>query len=255
VSALTTATVEALHEREPGITEDLLTRCDDGAGATPYGWLVEALGPCRTVLDVACGSAPLADLLADRTYVGVDRSAPELRRAARTRPGARLVRGDATALPLAGPFDGVAASMALMVAAPLADVLAEVARVLAPGGLLVATLPSLLDEADSATTGRDAGVHAAALERLGRSGVGYAEPVGPAALATRLTSAGLVPIADEVRRFAVRIEDLSDARLLARSYYALDASPMAIEEAASLILREAAGEVGYPLRRIIARRR
>ena len=125
------------HDERPGITEQVLTRARDARDRDPYDWLAEAL-PRGRVLDLACGSAPLADRVADHT--GVDLSAAELA-LARAR-GARVLRGDVTRLPVAsGSVDAVACSMALMLV-PLAETLREARRVLRPGGLLVALVPS-----------------------------------------------------------------------------------------------------------------
>jgi SAM-dependent methyltransferase len=127
------------HGRHPGITEALLGRSFD-RDHTPYDWLVEALPPGR-VLDLACGSAPWWSARADRTYVGIEVSGAELA-AARGRGAHPLVRGRADVLALApASVDAVAISMALQLTEPLHKVLEEVARVLRPGGVLVATVP------------------------------------------------------------------------------------------------------------------
>lgn len=240
--ALTAAEIAAYHARRPGITERLLDRLLDDAGANPYEWLMAAIAGRRPVLDLACGSAPLAELVPGR-YVGVDRSEAELAAAARTRPGVRLLRADAAALPLREGFAAVSASMALMVLTPLARVLAEVARVLIPGGVLAATMPALAVA--------DGDFHAAVLERLGRAGVSYPEPLGD--LTASLARAGLHVIGDEHRRYAFALNEAEDVRLLVESYYGTGADTTraaALEVAARRAT--AVGSVGYALRRVVA---
>jgi SAM-dependent methyltransferase len=63
--------------------------------------------------------------------------------AARVAGAGPLLRASATAIPLRDvSVDVVTCSMSLMVFSPLPQVLAETARVLRPGGRLVATIPA-----------------------------------------------------------------------------------------------------------------
>jgi SAM-dependent methyltransferase len=74
-------------------------------------------------LDLACGDRRLGD-------IGIDRA-----------PGAATVLGDAHALPFAAAsFDTVTCHLAFMLFAEPARVVAELARVLAPGGSFLAVL-------------------------------------------------------------------------------------------------------------------
>lgn len=115
------------------------------AGATRRLAAALALAPNARVLDVGCGSAKSATWMT-RTFavhaVGLDRSPHSLARArwriAREDPNPRttLVRGDGLALPFATcVFDAVVVE-AVAYAAPLDRLLAELARVLVPGGRL-----------------------------------------------------------------------------------------------------------------------
>ncbi len=89
-------------------------------------------------LDLGCGSGLYFDVLAatGRTVVGLDRSADQLR-IAHGRSG-QIVQGDAAALPFADcTFPTVAAMWISTDVDDFSAVLAEAARVLTPGGLLV----------------------------------------------------------------------------------------------------------------------
>jgi 2-polyprenyl-6-hydroxyphenyl methylase / 3-demethylubiquinone-9 3-methyltransferase len=94
--------------------------------------------PGALLLDVACGGGLMAPHVASRGYqhVGLDLSASAIDVACRQ--GIRAVRGDATAIPLCdGCADVVVAGEVLEHVADLPSVVAEVCRVLRPGGLLV----------------------------------------------------------------------------------------------------------------------
>ncbi|MGH7588198.1 MAG: class I SAM-dependent methyltransferase [Gemmatimonadota bacterium] len=97
------------------------------------------------VLDVGCGTGALLEAIAGRVpqarLAGVDLSPAMLAVARRRLAGrAALVVGDATDLPLAGGrFDLVLSSSALRYWPDPAAALAEIARVLAPGGRVAIT--------------------------------------------------------------------------------------------------------------------
>ncbi|GAA4823296.1 class I SAM-dependent methyltransferase [Tomitella cavernea] len=102
------------------------------------------VGGSQTVLDVACGpgnfSGRFADLLGDDgLVVGIDMSAAMLEQAVDQNAGPRVgyVRGDAARLPFAdAEFDAVCCYAALYLVDEPERVLAEMVRVLAPGGRL-----------------------------------------------------------------------------------------------------------------------
>jgi SAM-dependent methyltransferase len=113
-------------------------------GVSSYEWLTGLLDPRRhrTIVDLACGDGFLLEMIreqqgADARLVGVDISRAELDLAARRLgPDVRLLQADAasTGIPAASQ-DAVVSHMALMLMQDVAAVLAEVARVLRPGGL------------------------------------------------------------------------------------------------------------------------
>lgn len=116
------------------------------AGVVPPVWIDELMaalvaatdGP---LLDLGCGHGGEAQQLAGagRTVVGLDSSAGMLRWAATRLPG-RVVRADANALPLAArSFGGVWSLHVLLHVDELDRVLAEVFRVLHPGGAAALT--------------------------------------------------------------------------------------------------------------------
>ncbi|GAA4870432.1 class I SAM-dependent methyltransferase [Actinomycetospora straminea] len=104
----------------------------------------------ETVLDLACGPGTLTRHLADAVgadglVVGADLSPPMLRRAARAVRAANtvFVRADAMALPLRdGAVEAVCCSLCLQLVPDLDTALAQIRRVLAPGGRFTATVPT-----------------------------------------------------------------------------------------------------------------
>ena len=99
-----------------------------------------------SVLDVGCGAGDDVRTLAAvvgpaGTAVGVDACASLIAEAAKT-PGGRFVRADAHALPFPdGGFDAVRCERVLQHVRDPARVLAEMARVAAPGGIVAVSEP------------------------------------------------------------------------------------------------------------------
>lgn len=129
------------HAHHPGAT----SQCCARAQPSSYAWLAARTGPRERVLDLACGDGYLLEQLQARGVdraVGLDLSPAELA-AARLRlgDGVELVEGRAQALPFAAAsFDCVTSHMALMLMLPIEPVVAEILRVLRPGGRLVAII-------------------------------------------------------------------------------------------------------------------
>jgi SAM-dependent methyltransferase len=96
--------------------------------------------PAGRALDAACGTGRHARHLVDRGHevLGVDLSAYMLRRAAENVPDARFVEGDLRDLPAEdGRFDLAVCALALAHLPDVAEGIAELARILRPGGRLV----------------------------------------------------------------------------------------------------------------------
>ena len=243
------AYVASYHEERPGISEQLLAPAVDADGRSPYDWLWEAIPDGGEVVDVACGSGPvLRRLAADaRVAVGIDRSAAELACARRHCPGAAVVRADAASLPLRHRSAGtVTVSLALMILSPLAEVLAEIARVLRPGGVLVATLPVRSEP------------HAVADDAFGQvlSDLGQRSTPYPNALRQEdLSRAGLA-LGEDLRRSFVRpVRDEADAELVVRSFYTPGTTAEQVRAAVARLCRRVADgpvEVTFTIRRIVA---
>ncbi|MGZ6802374.1 MAG: class I SAM-dependent methyltransferase [Mycobacteriales bacterium] len=233
--------LRAYHDRHPGITEGLLRRCTPD----PYGWLLQDLGleGCR-VLDLACGSAPLFPELRAGRYLGVDLSEGELAAAVAAGRGP-VVRADACRLPLPDScVDVVVCSMALQVLTPLAQVLAEVRRVLAPGGVLVAMIP-----VSRPLTLADRGRYARLLWRLRRARLGYANGRVPATLARE----GWTVTSRQSRRFGYPVVRSQDGGSLVDAFYLPGVADHRQEAAARLVSGWTGTELGIPLQRLLAR--
>jgi ubiquinone/menaquinone biosynthesis C-methylase UbiE len=99
--------------------------------------------PGRRIVDVACGTGRQLRMLHERGFActGVDLSSAMLRQARRNSPPAiRYVHGDATHLEFReASFDAAVVSLALHELPPLvrSSILAEMRRVVVPGGLLL----------------------------------------------------------------------------------------------------------------------
>lgn len=256
--------LDGYHTAHPGITETLLNRVRGAQSASPYAWLAAALpaaalhgvDPARgapparlTVLDLGCGSAPLEPLLLAHQYVGLDRSAAELK-GARLRARGPLVQADALALPLrTDSVDVVLAPMSLMLVQPVDVALAELARVLHPGGMLAALLPNShpVHAIDLLVAAR----MAFALRR----GAAFPQRLRRRSLARLLTSAGFDVEQDRAQRFALPIASIADAELAVDGLYLPGLSTVRRAHAIEILGAHLGRvELPVPLRRVIARR-
>lgn len=232
------------------LTEEILTRSYAGR-QTPYRWLARAVSSgARVVLDVACGTGPMSRELAasGRTVVGLDISRPALLQAA-SRSAGPWLQADATRLPFADEsLDAVTTAMGLVAIEPVTEFLAEVARVLKPGGVFASITP----------TGRPLrGADLAVLARLTR--LLRTTPWLPTSfeLVTRrlLSDSGLSRAEDRRERYAYQPLTAADAeRLIAAGYPgAIDAELR--QAAVDYLVGRTTGQpvtVPIPVRRIVA---
>jgi SAM-dependent methyltransferase len=105
----------------------------------PVQRLLDGLAPGE-VLDAACGTGRYAAYLAARGHAvtGVDQSTDMLELARQKVPGGRFLPGDLTALPLDdASVDAAVCALALVHVADVRPAIAELARVVRPGGRIV----------------------------------------------------------------------------------------------------------------------
>src|SRR5262245_8586824 len=115
--------------------------------------LAERLPRRRPILEVGVGTGIVARAVSDHGFevVGVDLSMPMLRKA-HERLGARVANADALRLPIAsGSTPAAYAVWVLHLVADVPTALAEIARVLAPGGTLLVVPSTPLDSGADVT--------------------------------------------------------------------------------------------------------
>jgi SAM-dependent methyltransferase len=236
----------SFHRQRAGITEAILCRSSADDGSDPYGWLLGDLPADGVIVDVACGSAPLA-VRATSGWIGLDRNRSELDLAVRVAPG-RVLLADATAAPFrAGAADAVVCSMALMLVDDPGRVAAEIARLLRGGGRLVALLP-----ATAPLTPRDRARYARLLAALRLPRLPFRhhrlldDPLPP------ITAAGLTLVSADRRRFAYPLTGPSDAVRWLRSLYLPGLDAHRWRAAQRVVTRWTGSSIGVPLRRLVA---
>jgi SAM-dependent methyltransferase len=141
MSVLSQAFLRRFHAARPGVTAAALARGDAGGGRSTYARLAACLRRGERVLELGCGDGVLLAELAARevSAIGLDMSPEELA-LARAR-GATVVQGCAQQLPFAGArFDAVVSHLAFTLMDEVDAIAAEVARVLVPGGRLLAVV-------------------------------------------------------------------------------------------------------------------
>jgi SAM-dependent methyltransferase len=211
--------------------------------------VAEALPGDGLIVDVACGSGPLA-MRTSGAWVGLDRSRSEVDLAAAVAPR-RVALADATRVPVrTQSADAVAAVMALMVVDNPDAAVAEMARLLRPGGRLVTLVPTT-----APLTARDRARYARLLAAFRVRHLPLPNPrvlYDPHELLTR---AGLAVVSDERCRFAYRLAEPDDALRWVRSLYLPDVSPRRIGAAQRVSRWWVGSSIGIPLRRVVGVRR
>lgn len=171
--------------------------------------------------------------------------------AARSAGAGPLLRASASAIPLRdASIDVVVCSMSLMVITPLPPVIAEITRVLRPGGLLAATIP-----AAGPLRPPDLAVVAGLIAVLGRA-PGYPAGRGLPRIPALLPGCGLRVTADTRRRFGYRLRGAADAGQLLSSLYLPGISGARARLARGYLrfLARLGYEMPVPLRRFTAER-
>ena len=240
------------HRERAGVLEAVLTRTLAG-DHSPYRWLARAVSATAdTVLDLACGSGAMSRELArpGRTVVGLDLSEHELVLAAERSAGP-WIRADALHLPFRdGSVDVVTSSLGLVVVQPLAQVLAEVARVLRPGGVLAAIAPAVrpLGPSDVRTLTN--------INTRLRTKPQFPGPVELTGFAKALTSQGLRAVEDARERYRFGVRTRADAELMMSALYLPNTRAERVDRAvdylADRLEKQEVVEVAIPMRRLVA---
>jgi SAM-dependent methyltransferase len=227
--------------------ERVLSAADGPHGSKPVPWAAAPLLTAERVLDLCCGSGPLADALPTGRWLGVDPRAPRGIR----RP---LLRGTPGAIPLrARAVDGVALMLALPRLPDLDVMFAEVRRVLRPGGTLVIMVPTAVPGSAAelrlapllSAVHRSGWLHRSALDRTG----------------WLLAAADFSVLSDDRVSFALPLPDAEAAHALVadlpRAGLWPPDLPAAVRARATAALARRAGPgrtLPLPLRRLVARR-
>ena len=240
------------HADRPGVVEDVLSRALR-ADHSPYRWLARAVSAdASVVVDLASGSGPVARELVrpGRTVVGVDLSAEELQ-LAQKRGAGPLVRADARVLPFRdGSVDVVTSALGLVVVQPLTTVLAEVARVLRPGGVLAAIAPAVrpLAPADVRQLGQ--------LNVRLRGKPRFPGPVELTGFKKSLLERGMKVVEDKRERYRFTVTTSDDAALLLSALYLPFTSPTryaaALDYLSDTAERRGSVQIAIPMRRVVA---
>lgn len=252
-----------------GITEEVLARSVAGTH-NPYCWLARSVSASAlTVLDIGCGSGAMSrELEADgRTVVGLDLSDSQWHQASQRqdgtqagqrptagradrRPAEPFVVADALRLPFADDsFDAVTSAMGLATVRPVKQLLAEVARVLRPGGVFAAMMPSVrpLKPTDIVVGAK----LAATLRAVPRfSGAVELE------LGRLLQVNGLKRVENARQCYHYLVRSRGDAEMLVAAWYLTDTQTERVQSAVDYLVEQVdqlgSIEVPIPIRRIIA---
>lgn len=197
------------NPRRLGATERLLERAK-GGDHTPYEWLQRAVAPgADRVVDLMCGTGTLAVRLVreGRTVVGVSDNYDELHIAQQRGP-ATWVQSKLGNLPFPDASVAVVvSSLGLGLVNDRKKLLAEIARVLRPGGVFAGLSPSIrpLSIQDLPVSSK-----VAAMLRKAPKVPGSSEFRAKKALA----EVGMTKMEDARARYQFQVTDLNDAEML-----------------------------------------
>ena len=159
------AHLRTVHQHNAGFTEMCASSCRDEAGRNSYEWLAEAVPSIdgTRVLDLACGSGPLLEILYDRNLnlqlTGVDMSPEELALAKGRLPEGVVQFFELKAQDLKAIGDNskdvVLCHWALTLMNPIAPVLDEIRRILSKGGRFAALVDGPMSAASMYTEVHD----------------------------------------------------------------------------------------------------
>lgn len=240
------------HRERAGISEAVLSRALS-VDHTPYRWLARAVSPdAKLVVDLASGSGAMSRELAQpgRTVVGLDLSEHELKLAAERGPGP-WVQADALKLPFRNDsVDVVTSSMGLVVVTPITDLMAEISRVLRPGGVLAAIAPALRPLGP-----RDIGVLTRISGRI-RTSPQFPGPVELAGFKKTLQAYDLRRVEDQRERYRFVVRNRADAELMMTALYLPNTRwsrvERAIEYLEDRLTKYEQVEITIPMRRVVA---
>jgi len=244
------AYLASFHAARPGITEQALHHAAHPDLGNPYAWLAAALpASLGTVLDVACGNAALLPwLTGHHSYLGVDVSDHEVAAARREGRGPVML-ADARRLPMDdSAVDTVVSSMGLMLVRPVEAAVAEIRRVLRPGGTLALLVPAVWPvRLSDVALGLPLAV---ALRGPGS----MPQQLSPRRLRRVLRTGGFRTQALERRRFPFPVHSDEHAALAVRALYTPGRSTRQLLRAESILSRWArpAAELPVPLMRVVA---
>ncbi len=240
--------VGQFHHARPGITEAVLG-ASRAAGVTPYEWFADGIAePGRSVVDLACGSAPLQPIIASG-WLGVDRSAAELRAARRKVHTAPVCRADARALPFRDcSADVVLCCMSLMVIPSVEATLRELSRVARHDAVVAVLIPGYRP-----LTARDRLRYGRLLLALRITNFRYPNPEVVSDPAQVMRRAGLTVLDDASKRFAFTFTNEATADQFVDSLYLPHTAPHRVDTAKRLTRRWLQTDLGIPLRRLIAK--
>jgi len=185
-----------------------------------------------------------------RMVVGLDRSEHELALAAGQSPGP-WVQADGLHLPFRdSSIDVVTSCLGLVVVQPISQVLAEVARVLRPGGVLAGIAPAVRPLA-----ARDVRTLTSINARL-RTTPQFPGPVELTGFARVLAGVGMRAVEDARERYCFGIRSRADAELVMAALYLpstrLERVERAVDYLVDRLARQEVVEVAIPMRRIVA---